>query len=69
MLYQFSKLIRSEYQISLIMKLSLVPAALAHQNLLMRPLVRNALGTPVPTWGICDQELWNGILGADPFLI
>lgn len=45
MLYQFSKLIRSEYQISLVRKLALVPTALAHQNL----LVRNALGAPVPT--------------------
>lgn len=52
MLYQFSKLIRSEYQISLVRKLSLVPTALAQQNL----LVRDVLDTLVPTWGICDQE-------------
>lgn len=56
MLYQFSKLIRSEYQISLVRKLSLVPTALAQQNLLMRPLVRDELDTLVPTRGICDQE-------------
>lgn len=49
MLYQFSKLIRSEYQISLVRKLSLVPTALAQQNLLMRPLVRDELDTLVPT--------------------
>lgn len=49
MLYQFSKLIRSEYQISLVRKLSLVPTVLAQQNLLMRPLVRDLLDTLVPT--------------------
>lgn len=52
MLYQFSKLIRSEYQISLVRTLSLVPTALAQQNL----LVRDVLDTLVPTWGICDRE-------------
>lgn len=49
MLYQFSKLIRSEYQISLVRKLSLVPTVLAQQNLLRRPLVRDVLDTLVPT--------------------